>query len=173
LKNAFVKPILVLSIICLTVSTALALMNYATRPIITAAAAARARDVMNSIIPNSQGFEPIDVTMLPPTVREAYRESGGMGYIFIVFVNGYGGEIKIICGIDPDGSVIHSSTVAHTETKGLGSVIAEPWFEDQFDGKDNRLDGISTITGATISTRAFIRAINDAFEAYGLVREGR
>jgi electron transport complex protein RnfG len=165
----FLKPILALTIICLVVSGALALMNNVTRPIVTAAAAARAEAAMNSIIPGALGFTPIGTDGFPASVREAYRETGGAGYIFIVFVNGYGGEIKIICGIAPDGRMIHSSTVAQTETKGLGSIIADPWFEDQFDGKDSSLEGISTVTGATISTRAFINGIKDAFEAFEIM----
>ena len=170
MKDDFIKPIIILTLICLVVSGALAVLNDLTYPVIQAAAAERAQTVMNSIIPASSGFELISDDRFPATVREAYRETGGKGYVFIVSVNGYGGEVRVICGIDMDGRIIQSSTLAQTETKGLGTIIAEDWWTSQFDDKDSSLEGISTISGATISTRAFINAINDAFAAYEAVR---
>ena len=169
MKNDFIKPVLALTLICLVVSVALALMNSITSPVTSAAAAARYEAVMNSIIPDAAGFEKIEPDGLPPTVRDVYRETGGAGYVFMITVKGYGGEIGIICGIDPDGRIIHSATISQKETKGLGSIIADSWFEDQFNNKDHRLEGISTVSGATISTRAFISAIRDAFEAFEIV----
>ena len=166
----FAIPILVLFCICLVISVALALMNRLTHPIIEVAANERMIAVMNTIIPDATGYELIEVDDLPPTVREVYKETGGAGYVFIVSVKGYGGDIRIICGIDIDGLILHSSTLSHTETRGLGTVIDEPWFENQFDGKDVRLEGISAVTGSTISTRAYINAIRDAFVAFESVK---
>ena len=169
-EKEFATPILVLFCICLVVSVALSLMNGLTFPIIDAAATERTIAVMNTIIPGAEGYEPIEPEGLPASVTEVYKEISGAGYIFILSVKGYGGDIRIICGIDPDGRVLHSSALSHTETKGLGTIIDEPWFTDQFDGKDHKLDGISTVTGSTISTRAYINAVRDALAAYESVQ---
>ena len=175
MKNDFIMPILVLTIICLVVSGALALMSNVTTPLITTAAAERAEEAMNTQIPHATGFERIDTASLsgfPATVREVYKTTNDVGYIFIVVQNGFSGDITIICGMDPDGRIIGVSTLSHTETKGIGTIIEQASFLDTFIDKDNRLEGVDTVTGATISTRAFISAIRDVHDAFELVREG-
>jgi len=166
-------PILVLTLICIVVSGALALMNNATSPLITTAAAGRAEEAMNANIPNATGFERIEtgsVNGFPASVREVYKTTNDVGYIFIVVQNGFSGDITIICGIDPEGRIIGVSTLSHTETKGIGTIIEQASFLDTFIDKDNKLEGVDTVTGATISTRAFIKAVKDVHEAFELVR---
>jgi electron transport complex protein RnfG len=52
----------------------------------------------------------------------------------------------------------------------MGSKITEEPFAGQFPGKDAALDGVDVISGATISSKAFISAVKDAFTAYEIVR---
>ena len=170
MKKKFITPILVLTVICLAVSGALALMNRVTGPIIEAAAADRAEEAMRAIIPDATGFEQIDTDGLPATVEEAYVTENSVGYIFIAVVNGYGGEIRVICGMDMEGRLISASTLQHSETKGIGTILEDASFLGRFEGKDSRLDGVSTVTGATISTSAFINAVKDVFAAFETVR---
>ena len=61
--------------------------------------------------------------------------------------------------------------MATTPRSVLGSRIAEPFFEEQFDGADASLSGVEAITGATISSSAYINAVRDAFTAFELVKE--
>ena len=61
--------------------------------------------------------------------------------------------------------------MSHGETPGLGSKTADAPFYDQFAGQDESLSGVSAITGATISSTAYIGAIRDAFTAFQLVKE--
>ena len=169
MKNDFVKLILVLTLICLIISGALAFTNSVTEPIITDAAKAREEAAWYEIIPEADGFTLIEANGLPSTIREVYCSSNNVGYIFIVVSSGYGGDIRIICGIDNDGRMISCRALEHTETKGLGAKITEPQFENQFSGIDEKMEGIVAITGATISSKAYISAIGDAFIAYGLI----
>ena len=172
MKKTYVMSLLVLTLICLFVSGALAFMDSVTSPVITSAAVERAQSAMIEIIPDATGFEPIDhsdFTGIPTTVREMYRTTNNTGYIFIAAVNGFSGDITVICGVTSDGRIISSSTLSHTETKGIGTILEQESFLDPFSGLDNNLDGIDTVTGATISTRAYIRAINDIFIAFDIV----
>jgi len=166
-----VAPIVALSLICLLISGALAAMDSVTSPIIGEAAAERAEAAMYSIIPHATGFVRIENEGFPRMVREAYKTENGVGYIFIVSTNGFSGDIRVICGVDPDGRIISSKTLQHTETKGIGTVLEELSFLTQFDGKDSQLEGVLTRTGATISTSAYIRAIMDAFAAFEALSE--
>ena len=172
MKKTYVMPLLVLTLICLVVSGALAIMDNITHPVITSAAAERAQVAMIAKIPDATGFEPLDpgdFEGIPSSIKEIYRTSNDVGYIFIAAVNGFSGDITVICGITPDGKIIAASTLAHTETKGIGTIIEQESFLDPFKGLDNRLAGIDTVTGATISTRAFIHAIEDIHIAYAIV----
>jgi electron transport complex protein RnfG len=103
-------------------------------------------------------------------VREVYSTSNGKGYIFMLTANGYGGDLTIICGIDPDGNIISVKTLsAQNETKGMGSRVTEPSFEGQFTGKRNG-DAFDTLSGATISSKAYVGAVNDALAAFEIVK---
>jgi electron transport complex protein RnfG len=93
--------------------------------------------------------------------------------------NGFSGEIKIIVGFDTGGTLINYSVLRHAETPGLGSRMQE-WFRTD-KNRQNILgrslangnlsvtkDGgeVDAITASTITSRAFLNAINRAFSAY-------
>lgn len=91
---------------------------------------------------------------------------------------GFGGKQKIMVGFAPDGKIINYKILEQQETPGLGDHIAD-WFNDSTKVKSYILgrqatgefkvskDGgdVDAITAATISSRAFLRAINDAYKA--------
>jgi len=170
MKNDFIKPILVLTLICLLVSGALAVTNSVTEPVIADAAAQRSEEAIRNTIPEAEGFEKVTSDSLPESVKEAYRTTNNVGYVFIVGTSGYGGDMLLICGIGPEGDIIRCATLEQSETKGLGSRITEAQFEQQFTGVDSSMEGVQAISGATISSTAYISAVRDALEAFGIVR---
>jgi len=172
IKKDFVMPIIVLPLVCLFVSGALALVNNLTQPIIENAAAERAALARKEIIPQADGFELVDAEGLPRTVTEIYKTTNNTGYVFMVSVRGYGVDpIRLICGIDMNGRVIRSQVLAHDETQGLGTPIFEEPHAGQYWGNDrNGIEQIQAISGATITSVAYKNAIRDAFTAYEIVR---
>lgn len=93
----------------------------------------------------------------------------------VVAPDGYSGNIEIMVGIDPEGTVTGLEILSHAETPGLGSKITLPGFKGQFLGKnldtaDWRVKkdggGFDQITGATISPRAVVKAVADGLEFY-------
>lgn len=171
MKKDFIQPIVVLMSICMFIAATLAVTNNFTAPVIKQAAAARAEAARNEIIPEASGFELMEPSGLPETIAEVYKTTNDVGYVFIIRAIGYGGDMDIICGIDNDGNIIACKTLAHRETKGLGSKMTEEPFESQFIGKNQVLEGVSIISGATISSQAYIGAINDALAAYAIAKE--
>lgn len=171
MKNDFIMPVLVLALICMFMSGALAVVNNITDPVIAEAAAARAERALREIIPQAEDFVLLDVDGLPGTVTEVYGTSNHKGFIFVIMSPGYGGDITIMCGIDPDGQIIKSLTLAHMETKG----ISDPVFamQSEYEGKNKNLDGIDAISGATITSNAYKNGILDAFLAFEIVMEVR
>jgi len=172
MKNTYVMPLLVLTVICLIVSAALAFMNKITEPVISEAGAERAGAVMREKIPDATGFELINpdyIDGLPHSIKEIYRTTNGIGYIFTAATSGFSGDITVICAVDNDGNIISASTLSHTETKGIGTIIEQESFLGNFKGYNSLSDEVDTVTGATISTRAFIHAIDDILDAFRLV----
>ncbi len=169
--NDFGKPILVLTLISLVISAALALTDNKTAPIIAAAEKAKAEAARMEVLPEADAFSPLSLDGLPTSVTEVFRAENGAGLVFMLSTKGYGGEIKLICGIDGEGRLVATSTLSQSETQGLGTKITLPGFTDQFVGKDTGLQGVDTISGATISSKAYINAIQDAFIAYELAKE--
>ncbi|MBW6510568.1 MAG: RnfABCDGE type electron transport complex subunit G [Desulfuromonadaceae bacterium] len=89
--------------------------------------------------------------------------------------DGYSGNIDIMVGITPDGTVQGIEILSHMETPGLGDKITQQPFKQQFHDKslDNadwrvKKDGgaFDQITGATISPRAVVGAVRKALEFY-------
>ena len=171
MKNDFVIPILVLSLLCLFVSGLLAVGNKFTQPVIEEAAAQRAEAARREIIPQAGDFVLLEVEGLPKTVSAVYGTTNNAGYIFLVRSNGYGGEINFMCGIDLEGKLIRTVVLAQTETKGLGTPVFEEGHAGQYRGRDkNGIEGVAAISGATITSNAFKRGIRDSFEAFEIVR---
>lgn len=94
---------------------------------------------------------------------------------------GFGGNIKAMVGIDANGKIVNYSLLEHAETPGLGSKLTD-WFKVKADIRGAEIgrkpfavtkDGgdYDAITAATISSRAFLNAINKAVETYGMCFE--
>lgn len=82
---------------------------------------------------------------------------------------GYGGDVNIMLGIDIEGQIRGISITKHKETPGLGARISEAEFTKQF--KTLSVSGdialtskggkIEAISGATISSKAVVKAVSD------------
>ena len=170
MKNDFVMPVLVLSILCLLVSGALAIGNRLTKPVIEEAAAQRAEAARREIIPQASEFVLLEMKDMPKSVTAVYKTTNNTGYIFMTTTRGYGGEIKLICGIDLNGKLIKTAVLSQSETKGFGTPVFEEPHAGQFWGKDkNGIGSVQGISGATISSNAFKKGIEDSFEAYEIL----
>ncbi len=169
-----VKPIAVLAGICLVVTALLAYINLITSPIISAAEEKAASEARSEVLAEANGeFEKLEDVELPEGVTEAYRGSGNSGYVFMLSQKGYGGEIKLICGIKSDGSIEAIKTLSHSETSGIGSKVVDngSGYRDKFKGKtEDDYSEVDAISGATISSTAYKKAIASAFEAYDMVK---
>ena len=172
-KADFVMPIVVLMLICLVMSGLLAGTNFITEPIITEGDAIRAEQARIDALPAADGFEKLSFTAPEgSTVTEVYEATNGAGYVFMVSTTGYGakGSLQIICSIDADGKIVNTATLAHDETPGLGTKVTEDAFRSQFPGADASMAGIDTISGATISSSAYVNAIADVFAVYETIK---
>lgn len=170
--SEIIKPIVVLTCICLVVSALLASINLVTEPIIAEAAAKAAEQARAEVLKEADSFEMLELDNLPERVDEVYRASNGTGYVFMLTTKGYGGDMKLICGINADGTIQACKTLSHAETSGLGSKTAEDPYKSQYIGKNaDTINQVDTISGATISSVAYQSAIEDALTAFETAKE--
>ena len=170
--NEIIKPVLVLVCICLVVTALLAYINSVTSPIIAKAEQEKTEQAMSEVLADADGFEKLEIENLPDRVTEVYTATNGSGYVFMLTTKGYGGNMKLICGMKSDGTIEQCKTLSHAETSGLGSKTAEDAYRNQYIGKtSDTLSEVDAITGATISSTAYKNAIEDAFKAYDMVKE--
>ena len=94
---------------------------------------------------------------------------------------GFGGDLKVLVGFDTDGKIMGYTILQSSETPGLGAK-ASTWFQKDGKGsvigmspKDGDLhvskddksgNAVDAITASTITSRAFLKAINQAYHAY-------
>ena len=87
---------------------------------------------------------------------------------------GFGGKIDMMVGFLADGTIKGTSVLSHAETPGLGANMTGK-FKDQFVDKNPAnfkltvsKDGgdVDAITAATITSRAFSKAVDKAYQAF-------
>ncbi|MDR1328688.1 MAG: FMN-binding protein, partial [Oscillospiraceae bacterium] len=122
--------------------------------------------------PGADSFDKLELE-LPDGVTDAYSASNGTGYVITATASGYGGagSLRIMLALSPEGVVTGVTTLANGETKGLGSRVSEPGYEEQFVGMDKSLEGYHAVTGATISSDAYRGAVESALSAYEIIME--
>jgi len=88
------------------------------------------------------------------------------GYYILTRANGWGGPLHIALIVDDRGVIKNILTLSHRETPSFFHRLERKKFFDQFKGKkiDSPLspgDDIDTVTRATVSSRAFTRAVRE------------
>lgn len=140
------------------------------------------KDPKQAVLPGADEFsEPVSVEKLKAegfNVSERIlklHEAKGIGYVAEVVTQGYKGPISMMVGFDTEGNITGLKVTDHNETSGLGSQIADPSFLDQFKGnipEGNMFkvvtsnaasrEQIEAVSGATVSSLAVTRGVNDA-----------
>lgn len=154
--------IISLTLICAVTAVLLAVTNYITKPVIDKNSAAAANEALKIVMPNGEGFEKADISLmeLPSVVLEAYTEKNG-GYVIKLETAGYASGMVIMCGIDKDGKVTGAACLLSGETLGY-----EKTYGEKVVGADaNSIDSIDTVATATKTTLAYRNAVKDALSA--------
>lgn len=164
----------ILFLICIIVTAALAGTNFITKDRIAALEAETEKKAMAIVLPAENYTEA--KTTFENTEYTYYVAKNGeetKGYLISTSENGYGGEIKVMIGVDKGGTVTGVNILsAGDETPGLGANVTKKSFYSQFTGKakdivlqKNQADAskneIKAVTGATISSTAVKNAVND------------
>ena len=120
-----------------------------------------------------------DEDSLPAVVHHQVKDAQGqdLGAAVESTTMGFGGDLKVLVGFNPEGQILGYTLLEHAETPGLGAK-ADQWFQKgqkgDIIGKDPKepltvsKDGgqVAAITASTITSRDFLKAVNQAYNAY-------
>ncbi|HHV96197.1 MAG TPA: RnfABCDGE type electron transport complex subunit G [Clostridiaceae bacterium] len=190
-----IKPSLVLFLVCLFVTAALAFTYNITKDKI---AHADEESIRREVLAEADVFNLVDEAQIKSiigdnadleivkAVYEGKKDDETVGYVYSVTNKGYGGDINLIIGINAAGTITGVKVVEHSETAGLGSKVAEEDFLSQFKGITpqsnlkivlNKANGkdeeIVAVSGATISSKAVMAAVQSALNLHKeLINQG-
>ena len=162
------KSVLTLFSICAIVSIALAVCFAITDPIIKEQQAAAASGALLEVMPDGGKFEKLDTTgkELPASIVEVQIASNG-GYVFQVSFAGFNPGNVAMIGVSADGKVTGTKCITNAESSGFGADhIPVLDSKGHYNGADvSTIDGIDTVAGCTVSTKAYREVIKDALNA--------
>ncbi len=177
-----------LAVVGLATSAALALANHSTADAIKAAEALDLQNSLKQVLP--EGFSDNDLLKdsaefdkgdgNPITVYRARLAGAPKGAVFKVASRGYAGDVVCLMGVDVQGKILGVRVIKHQETPGLGDKIeiAKGNWILAFNGKSLqepdaahwgvKKDGgiFDQFAGATITPRAVVKAVKGGLDFY-------
>lgn len=174
-----VIPAISLLIICFVVTLFLVLTNMVTKKPIENQQKQKQDISRKMVLPEVYEFKEYQAI---EGCYIGYDTSGEIiGYTFITKSSGYSGDISVMTGIEKSGMVKGVVVLSQSETPGLGANIQKDEFLNKYKGKkvkdrisvvkksvpkDNEVEAV---TGATISSKAATKAVNDALYRYSII----
>lgn len=183
------RLVLVLTLICVVAAGILAWVDSYTAPRIAAGAEETLKQSLTQSLPGTNRFEP-DASILKeiqakfPNITAVYRGFSNeqiQGFVILLGSQGYSSTLQMMVGIKSSGDLERVIVLSQTETPGLGTNVVEPEFIDQPAIRNAKAgtkldvtkDGgdVQALTGATITSRAALKGINQAMEAFKLIKQ--
>ena len=174
---------IVLTSVSVVAGALLGTINELTKGPIAEANAKALSDAIALVVPGfdnnpAEAPETVELEGLSYKVYKATKGGEFIGAAVESAANGFGGTLTVLVGFDKDGNIIDYSVLSHAETPGLGSKSAD-WFKKGAKGDITGMnpgqapltvskDGgqVDAITASTITSRAFLGAVNKAYEAF-------
>lgn len=171
--ETMVKPVLVLVVICLITSALLAVTNSFTAPIIAANEEAAANAAYIEVLPEADGFTNMTAEVTTENITAAMKATNGAGWCIKATGKGYGGDVPVVIAFDNDGNILAVKFMQNSESAGFGMRLWDgsgdgEVFAASLVGKNApvtlKQDGVDGLSGATISSKAAVSAVNSAME---------
>jgi len=180
-ESSFKNMVLTLLGISLVASLSLGAVYNLTKEPIAKAQLQKKENAIKQVVPAFDKLEQISVTPEdggdPVIINKAVKGDSVIGYAVETYTDkGFSGRVLLMVGFSPEGSIINTAVLKHTETPGLGDKmdISKSDFPNQFKNQNPetfklmvKKDGgqVDAITAATISSRAFCDAVQRGYDA--------
>jgi electron transport complex protein RnfG len=178
-ESTFRNMVLSLTLISIVASTSLGFVYELTKRPIELSNLNKKLDAIKEVVPEFNNNPDNEMFRLPTgegdslDIYPAKKDDIIIGYAVNTYTEkGFSGNISLMAGFKPDGTIINITVLQQKETPGLGTKIKESAFKDQFKEKNPsefmlkvKKDGgpVDAITAATISSRAFCDAVRRAY----------
>lgn len=178
-ESTFRNMVLSLTFISLAASACLGFVYEFTKKPIELSNLNKKLEAIKQVVPEFTNNPNDEMYRLPTgdgdslDIYPAKKDDVVVGYAVNTYTKkGFSGNISLMAGFKPDGTIINITVLEQKETPGLGTKMAEPKFKDQFNEKNPsefklkvKKDGgpVDAITAATISSRAFCDAVQRAY----------
>ena len=178
-ESTFKNMVLSLTLISLGASACLGYVYQITKAPIELSVLNKKISAIKQVVPEFNNNPDAEMYKLPTgegdslEIYPAKKDSIIVGYAVNTNTKkGFSGNINLMAGFKPDGTIINITVLDQKETPGLGTKMTEPEFKDQFNDKNPsqfslkvKKDGgpVDAITAATISSRAFCDAVQRAY----------
>jgi Na+-translocating ferredoxin:NAD+ oxidoreductase subunit G len=178
-ESTFRNMVLSLTLISLAASASLGFVYVYTKKPIELSNLNKKLNAISQVVPEFNNNPNEEMYKLPTgegdslDIYPAKKDNEIVGYAVNTHTKkGFSGNISLMAGFKPDGTIINITVLEHKETPGLGSKMTDPLFKDQFADKNPsgfslkvKKDGgqVDAITAATISSRAFCDAVSRAY----------
>ena len=180
LESSLTNMVIVLTLIAIIAGGALAYVNGVTAPQIEKIN----KENLDAGIKSVMGSD--DIQVADPVENGGFTcyvvndaDGNSLGSAITTSENGFGGSMKVLVGFDNEGVILGYTVLEHAETPGLGAK-ANTWFQkgqkgdiigknpgkDVFKVSKDVEGGIDAITASTITSRAFLLAIENAYNQY-------
>lgn len=166
----YIKPAVVLLVICIAVAGILAGVNAMTVDAIAANEEAARNESYFSALPDADSFT--ELPLSAEGVTAVLKADNGAGYVISAGARGYGGTVTAVVAFSNDGEILKVVMDSSTETPGMGSKVSDDSFLGNFIGRGAdtlEFADIDAVTGATISSKAALKAVNAAIEAFNTI----
>ncbi|MCQ4636788.1 FMN-binding protein [Anaerovorax odorimutans] len=167
-----IAPALVLVIICLVITAALAGTYSVASPIIEKNAQKTADEARAKVLPAGDSFTQYDGKLVEG-VTECYFADNKAGMAVTATYKSFGGTLTAMVGVDQDGKVTGVTVTEHADTPGLGTKAMDVEYLKQYGGVDAAPEenikndaNIDQIVGATISSNAIYHTVQEALQQF-------
>ena len=179
LPSTLPNMLIVLTLISVIAAGALAYVNKITAGPIEENKARTLAEGINSVLGVTDAQVQKTVTVQDANGNDViiYATDKGVA-VQAIDPNGFGGKLSVLVGFAEEGSIKGYTVLEHAETPGLGAKAAQ-WFQKGEKGDiigrklaDAELvvskDGgnVDAITASTITSRAFLRAVQNAYNVF-------
>lgn len=160
-----------LTLICLVAAALLAWVYTITKTPIAQAKELKQTQSLSKVLPP---FDSLQINPEQPDVYKAFYQGNWVGTAIKTTGQGFGGDFVLMIGFDAQHHIVDYEVLNQQETPGLGTKMTT-WFKKALCGYSMQQhplkltkDGgkIDAITAATISSRAFIKAVNKSYAVY-------
>lgn len=171
--NAWLKQSWLVLLLAGSLGTALAVVEQSLQGRIAQNARDRLERAVLDVVPGGVRSEEL-TTGAQPEWRVFDEQDSAIGRAYVAETAGFADRIRLMVGVSTDGSKLLGVAVLESrETPGLGERIREPGFLAQFADRSTEIElaavkpgqsaeqPIDAISGATISAKAVVRAVND------------